>query len=104
VVSAVEREGLRLTERGVWGGAVPAAELGEVYALRVTASWRGLPVQLVRRWPSDGRLLGRVVFLGRDVRAAEAAGLQKIDAGGYEMTVPVDDLENLRVVQSVPAV
>jgi hypothetical protein len=103
VASPVEREGLRLTERGVWGGLVSADDLAEVYALRVTASWRGLPVQVVRRWQSEGRLLARLVFVGRDVRVAEAAGLQKMAAGAYEATAPIDELEDLQVVQLVPA-
>lgn len=102
VASLTELDGLRLTERGVWGGVVDPSELGSLHALRITASWRGMPFQLVRRWMSDSGLLGRLVYLGRDARAAEAAGLQKMDAGVYEMTARVDELADLQAVELSP--
>lgn len=101
IASTTELEGLRLTERGVWGGVAEPAELESLHALRVTASWRGLPFQLIRRWKGDDGLIGRLVYLGRDARAAEAAGLQKMDAGVYEVSAPISELVDLQAAQLV---
>lgn len=46
---------------------------------------------------------GQLFAAAEAQRAAEAAGLQKIDAGACEANAPDDDLENLRAVQLVPA-
>ncbi len=102
VASLIELNGLRLTERGLWGGVVDPSELASIHALRITASWRGLPFQLVRRWKSDDTLLSRLVYLGRDARAAEAAGLQKMDAGVYETTASINELVDLQAVELTP--
>jgi hypothetical protein len=102
VASSTEVDGLRRTERGLWGGAIDPSEVAALHALRVTASWRGLPFQLVRRWSAGEALLGRLVYLGRDARAAESAGLQKMDAGVYEATAPISELVDLQAAELVP--
>lgn len=103
IASLTEIDGLRLTDRGVWASVVEPSELESVHALRVAASWRGLQFQLVRRWESDDGTLGRLVYLGRDARVAEAAGLQKMGAGVYEATALLSELMDLEAVQLVAA-
>ena len=99
LASYAEREGWRLTERGLWALVVDRAEVEELYALRLTANWRGLPFQIVRRWETAQGPQARLVYLGRDSRAAEAARLDKTDAAVYEATAPLAELEDLQGVQ-----
>lgn len=103
IASFTEQPGLRLTERGLWAARVDESEVSTPYALRLTGKWRGMPFQITRRWQQDGALMARVVYLGRDSRQAEAAGLEKTDAAVYEATVPLSDLTDVQGVQLTPA-
>ncbi|MFH8251273.1 hypothetical protein ACH3VR_12955 [Microbacterium sp. B2969] len=94
-----ERDGWRLTQRGLWAIVLERSEIEEVYALRLTATWRGLPFQIVRRWDAAEGPQARIVYLGRDSRVAEAARLDKTDAAVYEATAPLAELENLQGVE-----
>ncbi len=104
IASARELPGLHLTERGFWGGAVDAARLSDVHSLRLTATWRGLRFQIVKRWMQGEEMIAQLVYIGRDMLAAEAAGLVKMNAGAYEATAPVAELADLQGAQfSLPA-
>lgn len=99
IASPVQQEGLKLTERGLWATTVDPNEVEPVFALRLTASWRGMPFQIVRRWQTENGIATRMVYLGRDSLAAEAAGLEKTDAAVYEATVLISELSDVQAVQ-----
>jgi hypothetical protein len=99
VASDVELPGLLLVERGIWAATVDASEVSEVALLRMTGTWRGLPFQVVRSL-SESEL--RLVYLGRDALAAEAAELQKTDAGVYEATVARDEVTDIQAATFAP--
>jgi len=95
-----QREGLNLSESGRWITSFEPEDAPEVFGLKVTATWRGLPFQVVRRLPDpSGQASARLVYTGRNADEAEAAGLQKTDAAVYEVTAPWQELENLTPVQ-----
>lgn len=102
IASPTEAAYLQLTERGVWAATVDAAEVEELHSLKLTASWRGLPFQMVRRWSTTAGLVARLVYLGRDSRVAEAAGLEKTDAAVYEASALVAELVDVRGIQLMP--
>ncbi|ANG84390.1 hypothetical protein [Microbacterium aurantiacum] len=103
IASFAEQPGLKLTERGLWAGRIDASEVTTPFALKLTGLWRQLPFQIVRRWQQDGALYARGVYMGRDSRAAEAAGLEKTDAAVYEATLPLAELTDIQGVQLVPS-
>lgn len=89
-------EGAARSERGIWWAEVPAAELEDVVVLRVLATWQGLPVQIVAIEPAENGAEAHLVYVGRDMLAAEAAGMAKTDAGVYESVVSAAELEDVR--------
>lgn len=91
-----EFEGSELSARGLWWKEVPSGELSDVEVLRVLATWRGLPVQLVAIARDDSGENARVVYTGRDMPAAEAAGMTKTAAGVYEIVVAAGELDGVR--------
>lgn len=96
VVSATESSNLHLIERGVWAATVPSAEVENLAAIRFTGTWRGLAFQVTQRFHQDGELLARLVYIGHDALRAEAAGLQKSDAGVYEATIPWTEFSDVQ--------
>lgn len=103
VASAGELPGLRLTERGIWAGVVDKAEVNSLVGLRFTCVWRGLRFQIVRRLLGEnGTLQARLVYLGRNAFSAEAAGLQKTDAGAYEATAAWSELGEVQGIELTP--
>jgi hypothetical protein len=77
---------------------VPRSEVGDVFELQFLGSWNGLEVRLVDRWTVGGEALARCVYLGHDADLAEGLGLEKPEAGVYELTVPEAQLDGLRSV------
>ena len=77
---------------------VTRAEVGDVFELAVLGSWNGLDVRVVDRWSEDGEQLARCAYLGHDADIAEGLGLDKLEAGVYEVTVPEAQLDGLRNV------
>lgn len=102
IASPTQAPELHLTERGLWATTVDAAEVQNLHTLQLTATWRGLAFQMVRRWTTADGLVARLVYLGRDSRIAEAAGLEKMDAAVYEATAPVAELVDVRGLELVP--
>jgi hypothetical protein len=92
--------GLVQTRRGVWTATVPSAEVTEVHSLRLTATWRGLPFQVVGRNYDGETLVGQIVYLGRNALEAEGAGLQKLDAGYYQAFVPMQELTEVSGIET----
>ncbi len=103
IASTSEVRGLKLTERGLWGAAIDARDLTDVHAMKLTANWWGMPFQVVRRFQVEGGIAVRLVYIGRDVRLAEAQRLEKMDAGVYEATVRREELSDMQAVQLSPA-
>ena len=77
---------------------VPRSEVGDVFELQFLGAWNGLEVRLVDRWSEGGEALARCVYLGHDADIAEGLGLEKPEAGVYELTVPVAQIDGLRRV------
>ena len=102
VCSPTDRDGMQESPRGVWWRQVPRDEVSDLSALRVTARWNGLPVQVVRRFAEEDLIRAEVVYIGRDADVAEAASLMKTDAGVYEATVAWDELAELQASESTP--
>lgn len=96
VCSAEEIEGGEKSARDVWWTQVSRDELTEVVVLRVLATWREVPVQVVALEETPDGVTAQIVYVGRDMLEAEAAGMTKTDAGVYESAVPADDLIDLR--------
>ncbi|PJJ62098.1 hypothetical protein [Compostimonas suwonensis] len=95
--------GMTLGPRGVWSRTVAAIELTEPHGVRLTAVWRGAPFLVTHRWRQDDGLWARLFFLGRDAFEAEALGLEKVDAGVYEASVPIDQLGDIRAAELTTA-
>ncbi len=97
VCAPEEFAGAEHSARGVWWREVPPAELQNVVVLRVLATWQTLPVQLVamEQKTAEGAA-AHIVYVGRDMLAAEAAGMAKTDAGVYESVVPATELDDVR--------
>jgi len=89
-------EGAEQSARGLWWKHVPSAELHGAVVLRVLAEWRDLPVQLVSIENAPTGPVAHLVYVGRDMLAAEGAEMAKTDAGVYESVVPIAELENVR--------
>ena len=96
-------EDAKLTERGLWARVVEASEVEQPYTLRLTARFGDLPFQIVRRWHDGTRAVARLVYLGRDATLAERAGLERTDAGVYEVTAALDELIGVRGEELVPS-
>lgn len=96
VCAPEEFEGAARSPRGVWWREVPPAELEDVVVLRVLATWQALPVQIVAMDQGADGAVAHLVYVGRDMPAAEAAGMAKTDAGVYESVVPVDEVTAVR--------
>ncbi|MBD3942203.1 hypothetical protein IF188_10900 [Microbacterium sp. NEAU-LLC] len=95
VASESPWDALRQTERGVWAGVVEPSDVADLHALVVTGTWRGLAFQIVRRYLEGDTMTARAVYLGRDADEAERAGLEKTDAGVYELSAPFADFEDV---------
>lgn len=96
VCSAEEIEGGERSSRGVWWTQVSRDELTDVVVLRVLATWKGAPVQVVALEETPDGVTSQVVYVGRDMLEAETAGMTKTDAGVYEAAVSADELSDLR--------
>jgi len=96
-------DGAKLTERRLWARIIDANLVESPYTLKLTADVGEMPFQVVRRWNDGTRTVARLVYIGRDARRAEAAGLERMDVGVYETTVAVDQLKNLRGEELIPS-
>jgi hypothetical protein len=99
VCSTAPRDGWQPSDRGLWWTQVPAARAGELTALRVTATLRGVPVQVVQRGAGPEGEIAGVVSIAHDAPAAEAAGFGRTAAGVYEATVPWSELAELQAAE-----
>lgn len=77
----------------------PLADVEELFELQVLGTWNGLPVRVVARWDQDGEALARCVCLAHDADLAEGLGLERVEAGVYELTVPESSIDGLRTVK-----
>lgn len=98
VASRIELPGMHLVARGFWATVAEAGDVSQLGLLRIVGRWNGQPCQVVRSLDGDQV---RIVSLGRDAFAAEAAGMQKTDAGVYEATVSREELSDLAGVSTV---
>lgn len=76
---------------------VPRSALESAFTRRVTARWRGVPVeviQLLKSGPDKGRML---VWATGSAKEASAAGFQGSDYGGWDRTVEPSELSEVRV-------
>jgi hypothetical protein len=99
----IPNAGLEQGPRGLFWRQVPAGEVQSVHELRVTCRLAGVPFLLMSRWLEEGVMVGRVMYLGRNSREAEAMRLMKTDAGVYETTVPLDQLQAIQAKEFVQA-
>lgn len=98
--SATEKPGTELSARGVWWREVERSEVDRLYGVRVVASWRDLPMQVVGMDAGPDGPRAHCVYVGHDALAAEASGLAKTGAGLYETVVPAQELVGLRELQT----
>lgn len=76
---------------------VPRSAIESALARRVTARWKGVPVEGVhhlRRGPAKGRMQ---VWAIENWKAAEAAGFQGSDYGGWKTNVKLSALSDVKV-------
>lgn len=74
-------------------------EVGAIFELAYFGVWNGLDVRLVERWNDGEEALARCVSLTHDVELAEALGMERVEAGVYEATVPEARVAALRTVR-----
>ncbi|MFC7403606.1 hypothetical protein [Georgenia alba] len=105
LVSHVEPEadGFTQTEAGMWAKRVRADDVAELFEMHATATWNDIPVRIVDQGPStEGEQVAHVTSLLHDALTAERLGMDKLDAGVYEKTVPLADLVKPAYAQRVP--
>jgi hypothetical protein len=103
LASYARTEDAKLTERGLWAWVVDATQIEQPYTLRLTARYKDLPFQVVRRWNDGDRVVARLVYLGRDATRAGQAGLERTDAGVYEVTAALEELTDVRGEELAPS-
>ncbi|TRW45985.1 hypothetical protein [Georgenia yuyongxinii] len=97
-----EQHGFTRTKAGTWAKQVVAADV-ELFEIHAGARWHGIPVRIVDQGPApDGQQLCRITSLAHDADVAERLLMDKVDAGVYETTAPLADLEDVVYAQRVP--
>lgn len=95
--------GFSPTPSGRWRKVVAREEVDELFELVITARWGGLAVRVVDQWEDPhGVVTFKISSIGHDERLARALGMDYIEAGVYEATVPAADLTDLMTAQLVP--
>ena len=98
--SPSEREGMQRSPRGVWWTTVTPDRVDSLDVVRVSATWRGRPVQVVGMEAAPDGPTAHLVYAGHDAFDAESLGLAKTDAGVYEAVVPVAELADMAETRS----
>nr|NLD40160.1 hypothetical protein [Actinomycetales bacterium] len=82
---------------GLWVKQVQHADVTALFEVRVTATWNEHPVLLVHNFKlPDGRPVSRVVSAARHWELARDAGLQEVELGVWEATVPSSEVKNIQ--------
>ncbi|WP_341359543.1 hypothetical protein V5H98_17775 [Georgenia sp. M64] len=98
-----EKHGFSRTKAGTWAKQLAAAEVPELFEIHASARWHGIPVRIVDQGPDkDGQQMCRVTSLAHDADVAERLGMDKVDVGVYETTVPLSVLTDVVYAQRVP--
>ncbi|RPF26621.1 hypothetical protein [Georgenia muralis] len=98
-----EKLGFSRTKAGTWAKQLAAAEVPELFEIHASARWHGIPVRIVDQGPDqDGQQMCRVTSLAHDADVAERLGMDKVDVGVYETTVPLSVLTDVVYAQRVP--
>ena len=95
--------GFERASTGRWFRRVARAEVTELFEMYVTAKVAGVEVRVVDQWTQpDGVAAARVTYLGHNADIAEGLQLTKVDAGVYEASVAVAQLQDVVTSQLVP--
>ncbi|NMR20020.1 hypothetical protein [Cellulomonas fimi] len=95
--------GFRQTRAGRWSRRVPREEVSELFELDITAWWFGMPVRIVDQWQDRRRdVIARISALADDEALVTSLRMDKVEAGVYETTVPLAELNGLVTEQLVP--
>ena len=98
-----ESRGFRKTKAGTWAKQMTFREIEALAENHASARWHGLPVRIIDEGRGeDGKNYVRLFAAGRDAAAAERLGMDKMDAGCYETTAPVEALTDIVRSQRVP--
>ncbi|MDO5495035.1 MAG: hypothetical protein Q4G64_04920 [bacterium] len=84
-------------EGGIWAKQVEHSDAAALFEVRVAATWNEHPVLLVHNFQlPDGKAVSRVVSAARHWELARDAGLQEIELGVWEATVPSSEVKNIQ--------
>lgn len=83
-------DGFREARPQVWVSRVPVEQCDAVFALRMTATWRGVAGLVVQ---SGGGVVS-LLLLGDDPEAAARIDATQIEPGRFMVRVPADELED----------
>lgn len=98
-----EAKGFTKTKAGTWARQLAFREVTALAENHASARWHGLPVRIIDEGTGqDGKNYVRLFAVGRDAAAAERLGMDKMDAGCYETTAPVEALTDIVRSQRVP--
>ena len=86
-------EGWEQVRPGVWTAALPLQEC-EIFEVVLTATWRDVPVRVLR---SDGTA-SHLLVLSDDEEQALSVGANLVEPGVYEATAPTDELVDVQGV------
>jgi hypothetical protein len=86
-------EGWEQVRPGVWTAALPLQEC-EIFEVVLTATWRDVPVRVLR---SDGTT-SHLLVLSDDEEQALSVGANLVEPGVYEATAPTDELVDVQGV------
>jgi hypothetical protein len=91
------------TAAGRWRREIARSEAESLYELQVTGRLMGLAVRVVDSFrDGQGTPVSRVSSIERNADVAEGLGLEKLDAGVYEATVPTSVLTDVEGGQLIP--
>jgi hypothetical protein len=89
--------------KGRWFRRLHPVEVDDVFAVEVTATWRGTAVHVVDQVLTGDRQVARVVPASDDVDEARGRGMTPLDVDVMESWVLLDELDDLTSKRLDPA-